>query len=195
MAYKIIIADQSRSVLEVLHLAFLGSGYDIYTFMNGEEVIKSIPHIEPDAFLIGISLKEKGGLEVGKYIKESKDYKDLPVIFLVGAFRELDEEKISKIPHQGVIREPFDSGEVVGKVKNLLEGDKGLDTLPEDPSYNEIEEIERIFQKRLDAVKKNMDSRIRDAVRKEIYEAVNELEKRVKAGILGEIKKNKDYKL
>jgi DNA-binding response OmpR family regulator len=189
MAYKIIIADQSRSVLEVLHLAFLSSGYDIYTFMNGEEVIKSIPHIEPDAFLIGISLKEKGGLEVGKYIKESKDYKDLPIIFLIGAFMELDEEKISKIPHQGLIREPFDSGEVVGKVKSLLEGDKGLDTLPEDPSYNEIEEIERMFQKRLDAVKKNMDCRIRDAVRKEIYEAVNELEKRIKAGILGEIKK------
>jgi DNA-binding response OmpR family regulator len=192
MAYKIIVADRSTSALEALRLAFMDSGYDVCTFSDGEEVIKSIPHIEPDGFLLGLSLKGKGGLEVGEYIKESKDYDRIPIIFLAGAFEEVDEERLSKIPNQGVFWEPFDSGEVALKIKNLLEGKDGVDTLPEEPSFSEIEELRREVQKRVDAVEKNISSKMRNVVKKEIYEAVKELEKRVKAGILEEIKKGKN---
>jgi DNA-binding response OmpR family regulator len=188
MAYKLIIADNSPAALETLRLAFMDSSYDVYTFTNGEEVIKSIPHIEPDAFVLGISLKEKGGLEIGKYIRESEDYKDVPIIFLIGAYEELDKEKVSKIPNQGIFREPFDSVELARKVRSFIQGDDGLDTLPEEPSFDEIAEIERKFQKRLDAVDKNMSSKMRNIVKKEIYEAMKEFEKRVKAAVLREIK-------
>jgi len=196
MAYKLIIAEKSPSALEALRMAFTDSGFDVYTFTNGEEVIKSIPHIEPDAFILGISLKKKEGIEVGKYIRDSKDYKDIPILFLVGAYKELDKEKVSKIPNQGIFREPFDSGEVVRKVRSLIQGDDGLDTLPEEPSFDERAEIEKSFQRKLDAVEKNMSGKVRNIVKKEIYEAVKELEKRVKVGILREIKdlnlKNKE---
>ena len=190
MAQKIIIADRSISALEALRLAFMDSGFDVYTFSNGEEVIKSIPHIEPDAFLIGVSLKGKGGLEVGEYIKESKDYDSFPVVFLASAFEDIDEERLSKIPNQGVFREPFDSGEVARKIRNLLGGEEGVDTLPEEPSFDEVEEIRREFQKRVDAVEKNISGKMRNVVMKEIYEVAKELEKRIKAGILEEIKKD-----
>jgi len=97
-----------------------------------------------------------------------------------------------KIPNQGVFWEPFDSGEVVRKVKNLLQGEEGVDTLPEEPSFDEIEELRREFQKRVDAVEKNITSKMRNVVKKEIYEVAKELEKRVKAGILEEIKKGRN---
>lgn len=190
MAQKIIIADRSISALEALRLALMDSGYDVYTFSNGEEVIKSLPHIQPDALLLGISLKGKPGLEVGEYIKESKDYDDIPLVFLAGIFEEVDEERMSKIPNQGVFREPFDSGEVARKIKSLLEGEEGVDTLPEEPSFDEIEEIRREFQKRVDALEKNISSKMRNVVKKEIYEVSKELEKRIKAGILEKIKKD-----
>jgi len=188
MAYKLIIADNSPAVLEVLRMVFMDSSYDVYTFTNGEEVIKSIPHIEPDAFVLGLSLKEKGGIEVGKYVKESDDYKETPIIFLIGAYEELDKEKLSKIPHQGIFREPFDSDELARKVKTHVQGDNGLDTFPEEPAFDETAEMERKFQKRLDALEKNMNDKMRNIVKKEIYEAVKEFEKRVKAALLKEIK-------
>jgi len=192
MAYKLIVADKSPAALEALRLALMDSGYDVYTFSNGEEVIKSLPHIEPDAFLLGISLKGKPGLEVGEYIKESKDYDTIPIVFLAGVFEEVDEERMSKIPNQGIIWAPFDSGEVARKIKNLLEGEEGVDTLPEEPSFDEIEEIKREFQKRVDALEKNISGKMRNIVKKEIYEVAKELEKRIKAGILEDIKKDKN---
>ncbi|HZX11629.1 MAG TPA: response regulator [Acidobacteriota bacterium] len=188
MAYKLIVADNSPAALETLRMAFIDSSYDVYTFTNGEEVIKSIPHIEPDAFVLGLSLKEKGGLEIGKYIRESEDYKDIPIVFLIGAYKELDMQNLSKIPNQGIFREPFDSEEVVRKLKSLIQGDNGLDTLPEEPAMDEIAELERKFQKRLDAIEKNMTGKMRNIVKKEIYEAIKEFEKRVKAAVLREIK-------
>jgi len=188
MAYKIIIADNSPAALEALRMAFMDSSYDVYSFTNGEEVIKSIPHIEPEACVLGISLKKKGGLEVGRTIRESKDYKDIPILFLIGAYKELDKEKISKIPNQGLFREPFDSMEVARKVRNLIQEDNGLDTLPEEPSLDEMAEMERRFQRRVEAVERNISGKIRNIVKKEIYEAVKEFEKRVKAAILREIK-------
>jgi two-component system, sensor histidine kinase and response regulator len=188
MAYKLIVADNSPAALETLRMAFIDSSYDVYTFTNGEEVIKSIPHIEPDAFVLGLSLKEKGGLEIGKYIRESEDYKDIPILFLIGAYKELDMQNLSKIPNQGIFREPFDSEEVVQKLKSLIQGDNGLDTLPEEPAMDEIAELERKFQKRLDAIEKNMTGKMRNIVKKEIYEAIKEFKKRVKAAVLREIK-------
>lgn len=188
MAYKLIVADNSPAALETLRMAFIDSSYDVYTFTNGEEVIKSIPHIEPDAFVLGLSLKEKGGLEIGKYIRESEDYKDIPILFLIGAYKELDMQNLSKIPNQGIFREPFDSEEVVQKLKSLIQGDNGLDTLPEEPAMDEIAELERKFQKRLDSIEKNMTGKMRNIVKKEIYEAIKEFEKRVKAAVLREIK-------
>ncbi|MFO7979325.1 MAG: response regulator [Candidatus Aminicenantes bacterium] len=188
MTYKLIIADNSPAALETLRMAFIDSSYDVYTFTNGEEVIKSIPHIEPDAFILGLSLKEKGGLEIGKYIRESEDYKDIPIVFLIGAYKELDMQNLSKIPNQGIFREPFDSEEVVRKLKSLIQGDNGLDTLPEEPAMDETAELERKFQKRLDAIEKNMTGKMRNIVKKEIYEAIKEFEKRVKAAVLREIK-------
>lgn len=188
MTYKLIIADNSPAALETLRMAFIDSSYDVYTFTNGEEVIKSIPHIEPDAFILGLSLKEKGGLEIGKYIRESDDYEDIPIVFLIGAYKELDMQNLSKIPNQGIFREPFDSEEVVRKLKSLIQGDNGLDTLPEEPAMDETAELERKFQKRLDAIEKNMTGKMRNIVKKEIYEAIKEFEKRVKAAVLREIK-------
>ncbi|MFW6123940.1 MAG: response regulator [Acidobacteriota bacterium] len=188
MAYKLIIADNSPAVLETLRLSFIDSGYDVYTFSNGDEVMKSIPHIEPDAFILGVFLKGKSGFEIGKYIRESEDYKDIPILFLIGAYKELDREKLSQVPYQGIFREPFDSVEVAQKAKSLIEGDNGLDTFPEEPAFDDAAEIERKFQKRLDAIEKNMTSKMRNMVKKEIYEAEKELEKRIKAAILKEMK-------
>lgn len=188
MSYKLIIADKSPAALEALRLAFMDSGYDVYSFNNGEEVIESLSHIEPDSCVLGISLKEKSGLEVGKYIRESQDYKDIPILFLIGAYEELDKEKASKISNQGLFREPFDSMEIARKVKNLIQGDNGLDTLPEEPSLDEWAEMERNFQRRLEAVERNTGEKIRNMVKKEIYEAMKELEKRVKASVLREIR-------
>ncbi|MBD3414063.1 MAG: response regulator [Candidatus Aminicenantes bacterium] len=192
MAYKAIIADTSRSVTEALRTAFLESGFDVYSFSNGEEVITSIPHIGPDAFVLGISLEEKGGIEVAKFLRDSKDHSDVPVIFLINAFEELDEDKISNIPHHGLFRVPFDSGEVARRIRSFLEEEQGMDTLPEEPSLDEIAEIERSVQKRLDAAEKIMSTQIRNIVKKEIYEAAKEVEKRVKAGVLKELQDEKN---
>ncbi len=192
MRYKVIIGDSSLSALEALRMALVDLGFDVYTFSNGNELTASIPHVDPDAFVLGISLEEKGGFEVGEYIAESSDYGNIPIIFLIGAFEGLDEEKISRIPHHGLFREPFDSGEVARSVKSLMEQEKGMDTLPEEPSFDEIVDMERKIQKQLDAAEKNMNSKIRNIVKKEIYEAAKELEKRVKAGVIREIKKNPD---
>jgi hypothetical protein len=87
---------------------------------------------------------------------------------------------------------PFDSGEVVQTIQDLLIREQGVNTLPEEPSFDEAEEMDRKFQKRLDAVEKKMSGQIRNVVKKEIYEAVKEVEKRVKAGVLKEIKTQKD---
>jgi DNA-binding response OmpR family regulator len=179
MPYKLLVAHSSPSVLKALLLAFPEPEFEVYPFKSGVEVMQELNQIAPDAILLSLSLHQENGFEIGRYLKEQEKFKQIPLILLYGAFETVHKENTSGFIYDELVQEPFDSGKLVQITLELIERRKGPQTLPEEPDLDSYPlGNERIM----------LDEDIKEFVRKEIYDAERELEKRIRARVLAELK-------
>lgn len=187
--YKLIVADNSPSVRKVVQMAFPEADFEVYPFEDGMGVMNSIHSINPDAVLLSFSLPGKDGYEVGSYLRSQEKFKQTALVLLKGAFEPLDKEKIAGLEHDGIVQEPFDSERLVRVVRELIEKKKKPKTLPEE--LDEVPLTESQAEKRSlypEEWREEVEEKIRTAVRQEILGVQRELEKRVKAQVVAEIK-------
>jgi DNA-binding response OmpR family regulator len=179
MPYKIIVADDSPSIQKIIQMSFPAPEFEIFAFNDGKEILDSIEQIDPDAILLNLSLPERDGYEVGVTIKSQEEFSRVPLILLKEAFEPLDKERIAVFEYDELIQKPFDSGMLVQTVRALIEGQKVPNSLPEEPVWGE----ELPFEKKVEP-----DEKFRHLVKQEILDVERELEKRIKARILAELK-------
>jgi len=179
MAYKIIVAEDSPSIQKIIQMSFPASEFDVFPFTDGQEFIDSLTQISPDAILLNLSLPQKDGYEVGAFIRSRDEFSQVPLILLKEAFEPLDKERIASFEYDELIQKPFDSEMLVQTVRAIIEGKKIPMTLPEEPVWDENSPAE---------VKVELDERVRHLVKQEILDVERELEKRIKARILAELK-------
>lgn len=179
MSYRILVAHHSPSVLKAIRLAFPEPEYEVYPFKNGVEVMQEINQISPDAICLSLSIHQENGYEIGRHLKGQERFKQIPLILFYGAFETVPEENTAGFVYDALIQEPFDSGKLVRTTLEFIEKRKGPQTLPEEPDLDGVfAETEQV----------PLDEDIKEFVRKEIYGAERELEKRIRARILAEVK-------
>ncbi len=91
----------------------------------------------------------------------------------------MDKERLEAFEYDELIQKPFDSEALAQKLQALIEGRRVPNTLPEEPVWEEESSAE---------LKVELNENIRDMVKREILEVERELEKRIKARILAELK-------
>ena len=179
MKYKILVADSSPSIQKLVQMAFLDTEFEIFPFKDGQDVLDSLSEINPDAILLNLSLPQKDGYELGEHIKNQEAFNRVPLILIKEAFEPLDQERLEKFEYDQLVQKPFDSDALVQKVRTAIEERKIPMTLPEEPVWEEGSSVE---------MKVELDERARELVRKEILGVQRELEKRIKARVLAELK-------
>lgn len=179
MKYKILIADSSPSFQKILQMSFPSKEFELFALNDGQEVMDSLEKINPDAFLLNLSLAHKDGYELGEYINNQEAYDQVPLILVKEAFEPLDKERLEPLEYDHLVQKPFDSDALVRMVRTAIEERKIPLTLPEEPVWDESSTA---------GVKVELDKTVRELVKKEILGMQRELEKRVKARILAEVK-------
>jgi DNA-binding response OmpR family regulator len=185
MSYKLIVAHNSPTVLKAIRLAFSEQEYEIYAFKDGVEVMQELNQINPDAILLSLSLHEEDGYQIGHYLKNQEKFKEIPLILLHGAFESLNEEKAGGLVYDLLVQEPFGSENLVRATLDLIEKRKGPQTLPEEPSCEDVFSPPHKIE---------LDDRVKDYVKLEVFEVERELEKRIRAQVLAEVKDYIDKK-
>jgi DNA-binding response OmpR family regulator len=93
------------------------AGYQVHTAASAEDAIESVRFTPPDLVVLDIGLPGKDGLEA---LREIKAQHNLPVIFLTGRRRELDEVVGLEMGADDYITKPFDVDVVLAHVKAVL---------------------------------------------------------------------------
>ncbi len=86
MSYKILLADDDRELLKMLHSYFSFKNYTIVTAENGREALKKI-NTKPDIILLDVNMPGLDGIEVCKLIR---DHVSCPILFLTAKVEEQD---------------------------------------------------------------------------------------------------------
>ena len=117
MPRTILLVDDDALMRRSLAFHLEQAGYQVHTAASAEDAIESVRYAPPDLVILDIGLPGKDGLEA---LREIKALHNLPVIFLTGRRRELDEVVGLEMGADDYITKPFDVDVVLAHIKAVL---------------------------------------------------------------------------
>ena len=113
------VEDDPR-IREIEAYALRSAGFDIKEFENGKKFWEALETQKPELVLLDVMLPEIDGIELLKRLKETEEYKDIPVIMATAKGEEYDRIKGLDLGADDYIVKPFSMMEMVSRVKAVL---------------------------------------------------------------------------
>ena len=120
MKKKILIVDDSPSVLEVLYDILNGLGYAVTSACNGEDAYEQVESITFNMIITDLVMPGMNGIEFVKRAKKLANCKFVPVVMLSS---EGSEAKIADARRAGVstfLKKPINEDKFIAMVKIVL---------------------------------------------------------------------------
>ncbi len=121
MSIKVLVADDSITIQKVIGIIFGGDEYSLTVVDNGKAAVEKAREINPDILLIDALMPGMSGYEVAEAVRSTPSLAAKPILILTGSFEPFDEEKAKKSGADDFISKPFESQQIITKVKELLE--------------------------------------------------------------------------
>lgn len=116
----VYIVEDDNNISEIESFALKNSGYITEVFETGKIFFKHLQNKKPDIVLLDIMLQDMDGLEILKKMKNTPDYKKIPVIMVTAKTTEIDKVKGLDLGADDYISKPFGIMELISRVKALL---------------------------------------------------------------------------
>jgi len=121
MSIKVLVADDSITIQKVIGIIFGGEEYSLTIVDNGKSAVDKAREINPDILLIDALMPGMSGYEVAEAVRSTPSLASKPILILTGSFEPFDEEKAKRCGADDFIAKPFESQQIITKVKELLE--------------------------------------------------------------------------
>jgi CheY-like chemotaxis protein len=121
MGIKILLADDSITIQKVIGIIFGGEEYSLTVVDNGKAAVEKARELNPDVLLIDALMPGMTGYEVCEAVRAIPALATKPILILTGSFEPFDEDKAKKCGADDYLAKPFESQQIVNKVKELAE--------------------------------------------------------------------------
>lgn len=142
----ILIVDDNPQNLQVLGTILKDNTYKIEFSINGEAALKWLESRHFDLILLDINMPGMGGFEVCRKLRSNPEMNNIPIIFLSA---DTDRESILKgfeLGAQDYVTKPFDSRELLVRVRTQLKLKDSLEKLEKFNKSLEDKVVERTSQ-------------------------------------------------
>ena len=114
---KILVVDDDQNICELLRLYLTKEGYQVTLASDGEDALNQYGQVKPDMVLLDVMMPKLDGWEVCRRIRKEGD---TPVIMLTAKGETFDKVLGLELGADDYIIKPFDSKELVARVKAVL---------------------------------------------------------------------------
>ncbi len=114
---KILIVDDDENIAELISLYLIKECFDTETVSDGEAALTALKRYRPDLILLDIMLPGIDGYEVLSEVRKSSN---VPVIMMSAKGEVFDKVLGLKMGADDYIIKPFDSNEMVARVRAVL---------------------------------------------------------------------------
>jgi len=122
MGNRLLLADDSITIQKVVGIIFANEDlFDLTVVDNGTAALEKAREIHPDVMLVDALMPGKSGYEVCQEVRRDPVLGNTPLLLLIGAFDPVDEEKTRQCGADASITKPFESQQLIDRVKELLE--------------------------------------------------------------------------
>lgn len=120
MTRTILLADDSVTIQKVVELTFMDEDFRVVAVGNGSDAIDQLQVVHPDFVIADVHMPGADGYEVSQRTREALPA--TPVLLLVGTFEAFDAERAAQVGASGHLKKPFDSQDLLRRVRELLSG-------------------------------------------------------------------------
>ena len=131
MPNKVLIVDDEPFNLDLLEQELTDQGYAIERANDGEEALKKVESFLPDVILLDYMMPKMNGIEVVRRLKQDERYKAIPVILLTAKASQEDKVKGLDAGADDYVVKPFDSIELLARVRSMTRLKQMHDSLEE----------------------------------------------------------------
>jgi DNA-binding response OmpR family regulator len=114
---KVLIVDDDNNIAELISLYLMKECFDTEIVNDGESVLGKIPVFEPDLILLDIMLPGMDGYQVCREVRAKYS---IPIIMLSAKGEVFDKVLGLELGADDYIEKPFESKEMVARVKAVL---------------------------------------------------------------------------
>ena len=118
---KILLVDDSSTILMMEKFIFKNDPYEILTAGNGEEGVKKAIEHAPDLILLDVMMPKMGGFEACKQIRANEKTQAIPIIMVTTRGEADNVETGWSSGCNDYVTKPINAVELLAKVRSLLD--------------------------------------------------------------------------
>lgn len=115
---NILIVDDDSHIRELVGHLLKREGFGVTEASNGFEALEQLQSVKVDLVILDIMMPEMDGWELCRQLEA--DYEDLPILMLTAKGETIHKVKGFDLGTDDYLVKPFDSQELVARVKALL---------------------------------------------------------------------------
>jgi len=144
---RILCVDDEPLNLSLLEAILSPLGYDVVSAVNGPEALEKIQAERIDICLLDVMMPGMDGFEVCRRIKSNDLHRNTPVVMITSYADRENRIRGIEAGAEDLISKPFDSAEVLARIKMLLHVKSLNDRLQS--AYHNIAELNRTLEVRI----------------------------------------------
>jgi twitching motility two-component system response regulator PilH len=118
---RVLIIDDSPTVLMYLRKMFSSSGYEPLIAANAERGLEILRAENPDLVVLDVIMPGMNGFAALRQIRRDPLVKDLPVIMMSGNEQATEQFYVMRIGADGFMKKPFSRFDVFSRIEKLLD--------------------------------------------------------------------------
>lgn len=117
---KVMVAENDRTVLELLQIRLDVAGYDTCMARTGPMTLETLRTFRPAALVLDLNLPEMNGFEVLEQLNPHHQRLPFPTLIMARALGSEDIQRAIRLGARDCITKPFGAAEVLERVARML---------------------------------------------------------------------------
>ncbi len=122
MALKIMVVDDSPTVVKFVSFSLKKSGYDVITACDGMDAIEKISNLSDDVSLVitDLNMPNLDGYGLIEALRQNQQHADTPIIILSSEDGDDDRERGMDVGASSYLVKPFKASVLITEVSKYL---------------------------------------------------------------------------
>ncbi|MCB2188682.1 MAG: response regulator [Deltaproteobacteria bacterium] len=120
MAIRILIVDDSPTVVNLLSMMLKRQGFEVATAGDGRDALAFLSKQPADLIITDVNMPNMDGLTLISHIRQQESLKDLPIIVLSTEGAKHDQSEGARRGADVYLVKPVSPEQLVGQVRQLL---------------------------------------------------------------------------
>ena len=120
MGNYIYVVEDDNNISELLKCSLEAFNFYVKVYENCEDMMVALKEDKPKLMLLDIMLPGMSGIDALKLLKNSKKYKEIPIIILSAKSSEIDKVNALELGADDYVTKPFSVLELSSRIKSVL---------------------------------------------------------------------------